>query len=371
MNLPTTAPITQILAASLGCAGDIRIGGLNSDGVGNTLAYNFFPNGGGDMVIDTADLFGGLIGNGGSDFAKLRNTIMHEAAHGLGMDHIESSNSRFLLEPVISSQTFFVGPQHDDVRGLHWLYGDALEKGVNGRNDTAANATDLETIIAGDTLALGTHGGQKKLLVTETDLVSISDADDQDYFKFTIDQPVWLDLSLTPMGVTYDQDGSNIDSRVAIDLSVSLLDQDGATPIDSSSAAGLGGAESIDMVLLEDTGDYFVKVESAQSTFGLQTQLYMLELATAGYLAGDYDLNGTVEADDFIAWRNQTGATGDWLAADGNRDGVVDGADYAFLRNLLSNPVAETALASAVPEPSAVMVSMLLAAVGGFHRRRR
>ncbi|MCQ6458457.1 matrixin family metalloprotease, partial [Vibrio parahaemolyticus] len=87
--------------------GDVRIGGHTIDGSSGTLAYNFFPNTS-DMVIDTADSFYSVTTD---NSLRLRNVIMHEAGHGLGISHVESNNGSFLMEPFINLG--FDGPQFD------------------------------------------------------------------------------------------------------------------------------------------------------------------------------------------------------------------------------------------------------------------
>ena len=49
-------------------------------------------------------------------------------------------------------------------------------------------------------------------------------------------------------------------------------------------------------------------------------------------LAGDYDIDGTVDQDDYTVWKNNFGSNL-LLAADGNHNGVVDTADYAVWRD--------------------------------------
>ena len=48
----------------------------------------------------------------------------------------------------------------------------------------------------------------------------------------------------------------------------------------------------------------------------------------AGPLLGDYNLNGTVDAADYVVWRHTLGAAGPGLAADGSGNNLVDSADY-------------------------------------------
>ncbi len=93
----------------LGTRGDVRLGGHQIDGNAGVLAYNFFPNHG-DMVIDTSDNFFNNLGN---DSRRLRNTLAHEQGHGIGLQHVESNNAGFLMEPFLS--TGFDGPQFDDI----------------------------------------------------------------------------------------------------------------------------------------------------------------------------------------------------------------------------------------------------------------
>ena len=56
----------------LGVRGDVRIGGHFIDGNSGVLAYNFFPNNAGDMVLDSADAF---FNNTGSNSLRLRNVL--------------------------------------------------------------------------------------------------------------------------------------------------------------------------------------------------------------------------------------------------------------------------------------------------------
>lgn len=104
----------------------------------------------------------------------------------------------------------------------------------------------------------------------------------------------------------------------------------------------------------------------------LMSELFSNPLVT---LAGDYDGSGVVDSDDRDVWMDAFGLTDDDvsgpLAADGNGDGVVDAADYSVWRDNLGArwDDAVSALAQAVPEPTAVLLALL--ALGASAGRRR
>jgi hypothetical protein len=80
--------------------------------------------------------------------------------------------------------------------------------------------------------------------------------------------------------------------------------------------------------------------------------------APAG-ISGDYNQDGTVNAADFVVWRDTAGQTGDNLAADGNGDGIVNEADNTLWRanfglSAPANPA--TFQGAAVPELGTIML---------------
>ncbi len=117
--------------------------------------------------------------------------------------------------------------------------------------------------------------------------------------------------------------------------------------------------------------------------------------------AGDYDADGDVDSDDYLAWRNAFGTATILYGsgADGNYDGLIGSADYTVWRNSLgsmNNSAADGGNsgmvdqadydvwklnfgnharsdsgdgANAVPEPAALM--LVLVAVAGCRLRRR
>ena len=88
-------------------------------------------------------------------------------------------------------------------------------------------------------------------------------------------------------------------------------------------------------------------------------------------LVGDYNRNGKQEANDYAEWRRAFGKAGEnFLYADGNKDGVVDAADYVVLRNVLAHAVAD----SAIPEPRGFTMAAagaLSFVMGSYKHRRR
>ncbi|MEQ8211711.1 MAG: pre-peptidase C-terminal domain-containing protein [Lacipirellulaceae bacterium] len=253
--------------------GDVRIGG-NSFGssVGGTLAYNSFPNNG-DMVFNTdrTDL-----GSTTNNARFLRNTIMHEAMHGLGFEHVESSNASFLIEPTLN--TSFDGPQHDDILGMQRSYGDVLEK--NGGNDTSGTATSLGIVNTSTVASVGTSGSGTSVGPAETDFVSIDDDGDQDYFRFTVTETADIRLDLVPRGAVYQvgpEGGtqSSFDSRALSNLGLTLFASNGVTQLANSNSAAAGQSETITTELTP--GDYFARVTGTNNN----VQLYQLSIFTS------------------------------------------------------------------------------------------
>ena len=84
-------------------------------------------------------------------------------------------------------------------------------------------------------------------------------------------------------------------------------------------------------------------------------------------LLGDYNLNGAVDAPDYIVWRDTFGQQGDDLAADGNENGTVDAPDYIVWRDNFGN----TQDGIQVPEPSTALgLAAVVMFVSTFVRRR-
>lgn len=262
---------------------DMRIGGHYIDGPSgsNTLAYNYYPSHG-DQVMDTSNT--SFFSSTSNNYRRLRNTIMHEAGHGIGIRHTESNNSGALMEPFIS--TSFDGPQHDDILAAQRYYGDAWEK--NGGNDTTGSATGLGTFTGPtQTFSIGTDADDNTAFVgaTEIDFISIDGLSDTDVFSFTLTGGPFFDIDilLNPKGPTYNeaaQGGTQqaFNTKALSDLELELLDSGGST-LFTANANAAGVSESILTTLA--AGSYFARV-STQSGAADNVQLYQLDItATA------------------------------------------------------------------------------------------
>ena len=88
-------------------------------------------------------------------------------------------------------------------------------------------------------------------------------------------------------------------------------------------------------------------------------------------LVGDYNENDTVDAADFVLWRDTLGSTMD-LAADGDLSGTVDMGDFVLWRTHFGEIIpAELTTISSVPEPSTVGVLIVGISLTTVFARRR
>ncbi|MCA9258696.1 MAG: pre-peptidase C-terminal domain-containing protein, partial [Planctomycetales bacterium] len=285
--------------------GDVRLGGAYLDGPGNTLAYNQLPNGG-DMVIDTGDV--SFFTSATADYVKLRNVIMHEHGHGLGINHVQSTSDALLMEPFINAT--FYGPQLDEVRAIHYYYGDVNEKSNAGLgNDIAVRATDMGFLGFNQTLSVGADANVPNQAISQTavDFVSIDHQSDVDYYSFSVDAAGTLDVTLTPRGGVFNQaeEGATpttFNANARADLVLQILDVNGTTVLSSSNVGSAGAVEQIEALSILDPGEYFARVSSLTDT----VQLYQLDLSYSipqvAFIPGDFDGNGAVDLADYRVW---------------------------------------------------------------------
>jgi hypothetical protein len=269
-------------AASGGAArGDLRIAMRPIDGVWNILAFNFFPGAGagGNMVIDSAEIWGGQTANSHRFF---RNVVSHEVGHGIGFLHVCPANQTKLMEPFLS--TAFDGPQHDDNRGVVENYGDPYET-----NDTAATASPLGTVIQGAPLA-GADDAPLPLVgpaVAHLSTMAIETNGEVDWYRFSTNGAATVTILLIPVGHVYDDQpqgatcpsGNTINSAAIANLDMELYSGGGATLLATASSQPAGSTEQI-VQAVGAAGEYHIRV--FESTSALRSQLYRLEISVAG-----------------------------------------------------------------------------------------
>lgn len=353
-------------AGALGVRGDVRVGGAFIDGAGGTLAQTGFLDDV-DITIDTSDT--AHYGASAANYSKMRNTLMHEIGHAIGLAHLDSNSAAFLMEPL--SPSGFDGPQLDDIRGAQQLYGDALDRANNGLgNQTAATATPLGAFSPGQSLTRGIHSSTGTfVLPTETDFLSISNSADVDWFSFTAATAARLQVTVAPVGASYNQrpgssgSYSTLNASSVNDLGFQLYRLDVGAPqlVVSANSGGLGVTET-SSAALQGSGVYGVRVFGA----GSDVQLYELRLAFTS-IAGDYTGDGAVDAADYTVWRDTLGSS-TLLAADGSGNGLIDSADYDLWAGAFSTSA--PAVVTAVCEPAGLSFVALLVFSGVVAQKR-
>jgi serralysin len=318
--------------------GDIRIGGRSIDGRLNVLGRSESPSNG-DMVIDTDDM--NYFSGGESGAGRFRNHILHELGHGLGLGHIMSNTGTFLLEP--SNNAYLMGPQFDDILGLHQLYGDRYEEpfGPAG-NGSISQATNLGVVSPGSIKRIGVDiGFNTTIPLHATDFVSISNQFDADFFSFRLSSNSETSIALVPVGASYDhmrQGGtpSIWNTATFSNLSLALFDDTGSQ-IALAADAPKGALELINNISLSANRNYYVRV-TGDSHLPQFYHLYISASQGEGsstLFRGDFNGDGIVDAADYSVWRNSLGQTGAGLAADADANNRVDIADYLIWKTNL------------------------------------
>ena len=195
---------------------------------------------------------------------------MHEMGHSFGMDHYGVNGSGGTSIMGYNGN----GPQFDDLRCLHRAHGDKNEQ--NGGNDTLATANDLGTLVEGTPLEIGgdmpAADAYATILEAYTDIVSIDDDTDTDYYSFTLTDSVLVDVQVSPRGpMTYSyyynySTSSNSSGtaypRESSDLSFVIYDENGSA-LTTVDAEEIGGTESARISL--SAGTYYIAVTGDDS----------------------------------------------------------------------------------------------------------
>ncbi len=306
--------------------GHVRISMHSIDGSSGVLAYNYFPNNG-DMVLDADDAFGASnYFSSTNNYRFLRDVVMHEHGHGLGMAHVCSSNSNQLMEPFIN--TVFDGPQQDDIRGGQRRYGDNNEP-----DNTSPTAVFAGNLSVGVTIQLGDVPISNGLTPTNSSLLSIDGNSEIDFHRINATAIQLANFTVTPIGSTYDNSSQNANgscnsgnSQNALaqaDLAFDIVDAAGVTLLTATPQPS-GTAETFTGALLSPVGNFFLRVYEIDVP--TQSQLYKATITgttTPTMAATDGTFNDKVR----VTYTNVPGAS-----------------SYQVLRNTVNNLGTATAL---------------------------
>ncbi len=234
-------------AGVLGTRADIRITSFSVDGQYGVLAYAYTPNVG-DMALDNNEYWA----DSGNNYRFLRNTLLHELGHSIGLLHVNPRDGTKLMEALLN--TSFEGPQDDDIRGALSSYGDASET-----NETAATARSLGTYSSGTTHSrLALHANS-----------------DNDWFVLNGVSGAALIITATPSGASYsvspDPGTPAATNTAAIHpLRVEAYAAGGATLLASAAAAAGQAAQTASFQIPSGESSVWLRVYTTSSTNGVQ-----------------------------------------------------------------------------------------------------
>jgi subtilisin-like proprotein convertase family protein len=270
--------------------GDIRVGAI-TQGTNGTLAYNFYPTGGGDMTINSSYMNpGSSMGGSSNTYRYLRNVVAHELGHGLGYAHPVPCNNTKLMEPFINLNFEMV--QIDEIRGAQRNYGDRF-----AGNTSSALARDFGSLT---TPAL--TGVRERNLSTNG--TAGANGSDEDWFRFALGSAQTVRVAIQQTGGSYANQQQTTDCNGAANpapvinagnagtLSLRLLTGT-STPtstlltVDATLNAATGLLEAVIPSAALGAGNYWVQVidlgpNDAANQF---VQLYDLEIRPAGATA--------------------------------------------------------------------------------------
>jgi hypothetical protein len=97
-----------------------------------------------------------------------------------------------------------------------------------------------------------------------------------------------------------------------------------------------------------------------------------VNLSAAPMPTGDYNGNGSVDAADYVEWRDTLDQFAPQIGsgADGNANGMIDAGDYNYWRARFGNSASGAGSGSSVPEPAAAILLLLALAIGAAGRSR-
>ncbi len=321
------APWDPFPPAGPGTHGDIRFGSYaQGEGFG-VLAFNYFPEFGGDMVLNSSyfvepgDTAPPPYFSASNGYRYLRNVIAHEHGHGLGFRHVIPCSQTKLMEPF--SSTVYDMVQIDEKRGAQHNYGDrfagnqtreaARDLGRqwiitpgnpptdSARYPSLGNANDPVSVALDHNepaLGLHPHSVLERDLSTNGPVINpgtmLPNPSGEDWFRFTIENPQRIVIKVTPTGDAY-VNGQQVDgspapcsgpatsvNAVAIgNLDIQFFRDGEGTPFREANTNAAGAVETIDAGV-QPAGTYYIRVfdsgGSASYLADQPTQLYDLSV---------------------------------------------------------------------------------------------
>lgn len=350
---------------STGLFGDVRIGGENLDGTpGGALADNTFPDAG-DMRIDTTRETNGTIGSYFATEPGLRNLVIHETGHGVGLGHAEfvDNSAHAVMEGGLRTDIW--GLQFDDVYALNRQYGDPKER--SGGNNAPVSATQLGALDKNGAVSVGLDALDSVVDQFDDDWLGVDGTSDTDWFRFSVAGDSFAKIALTPVGPSYTTSHQGLFNAAAqSDLILQLYS---ATPsislLKTFDTGGIGIAESVAAQHLTTAGDYLLRVRGKQDL----NQFYQLDVAVSGQPApgssADLNLDGFTNLSDWLIFVANSGKStalltqrDAYMRGDLDVDGDVDFFDLRYFKSAYDyiNGVGAFTEIQNVPEPSAALL---------------
>jgi hypothetical protein len=353
---------------STGMFGDIRIGGENLDGTpGGALADNTFPDAG-DMRIDVTRETNGSVGFYFATEPGLRNLVIHETGHGIGLGHSEfvNNSAHAIMEPGLRTDIW--GLQFDDVFAVNRQYGDPQER--SGGNNAPVTATLLGTLNTSGSASVGLDAADSVVDQFDDDWLGIDGTSDVDWFRFSVSGDSFAKIQLTPAGPTYTTTNMGAFNAAAqSDLILQLFTSSpSVTLLKTIDTGGLGAGELLGAQHLATAGDYLLRVRGKQDL----NQFYRFDVSVSALptpgTSADVNLDGITSLLDWqIFVANSGTSTGlltqrdAFMHGDLNFDGLVDYSDLKLFKNayFVANGAGALADLAAVPEPACVALFVL------------